>query len=427
MSAPASNTPASNTSTSRTPASRVPRHATFPYEAAFVPDALIEDAAAPALALVHEALEIEHAAPSPSEGLRRLVRFFGERGLLSLVTDARFGGKHEHMSSVGLCLVRERLGHASPLVELAFAMQGLGSYPITLAARPLDALDPGGAAHTWLPKVVRGEAVAAFALTEADAGTDLGGLATRATRRGDRYVLSGEKRFISNAGVADVYVVFARTPSEEPGKDGAGSVREGKVSAFAVDARSKGLSVRPQSVLGGHPIGEVVLDDVEVDVSMRLGDEGRGMALALGTLHRFRPTVGAAALGFAQRALDESIAHTKSRRQFGAPLAELPIVQAKLGEMACELEAARLLVYRAAAAIDAGGERGEVARKGSMAKLVATEAAQRVIDAAVQLHGGAGVLTTGVVARLYEEVRALRIYEGTNDVQKVLIARELLR
>ena len=403
----------------------VPTHATFPYEAAFVPDAMIEDAATPALALVNEALELEHAAPSPGEALRRLVRFFGERGLLSLVTDARFGGKHERMSSIGLCLVRERLGHASPLVELAFAMQGLGSYPITLAAQAHDALDPEGAAHTWLPKVVRGDAVAAFALTEADAGTDLGGLATRATRRGDRYVLSGEKRFISNAGVADVYVVFARTPSEEPRN--AGSVHDGKVTAFAVDARSKGLSVRPQSVLGGHPIGELVLDDVEVDVSMRLGDEGRGMALALGTLHRFRPTVGAAALGFAQRALDESIAHTKSRQQFGAPLAELPIVQAKLGEMACELEAARLLVYRAAAAIDAGGDRGEVARKGSMAKLVATEAAQRVIDAAVQLHGGAGVLTTGVVARLYEEVRALRIYEGTNDVQKVLIARELLR
>jgi alkylation response protein AidB-like acyl-CoA dehydrogenase len=393
----------------------IPSHPTFPYEPAFVPDALLQSAAAPALALVHEAVAIEHAAPSPGEGLRRLVRFFGERGLLSLVTDARFGGRHPRMSSIGLCLVRERLGHASPLVELAFAMQGLGSYPITLAANDFGAEE---AARVWLPKVVRGEAVAAFALTEADAGTDLGGLATRATRRGDRYVLTGEKRFISNAGVADVYVVFARTD--------VGS-SAGKVSAFAVDASSKGLSGRPQSVLGGHPIGELVLDGVEVDASMRLGDEGRGMALALGTLHRFRPTVGAAALGFAQRALDEAIAHTKARHQFGAPLAELPIVQAKLGEMACELEAARLLVYRAAAAIDAGGDRGEVARKGSMAKLVATEAAQRVIDAAVQLHGGAGVLTTGVVARLYEEVRALRIYEGTNDVQKVLIARELLR
>lgn len=397
----------------------IPSHPTFPYEPAFVPDALLQSAAAPALALAHEAVAIEHAAPSPGEGLRRLVRFFGERGLLSLVTDARFGGRHERLSSIGLCLVRERLGHASPLVELAFAMQGLGSYPITLAANDFGAEE---AARVWLPKVVRGEAVAAFALTEADAGTDLGGLATQATRRGDRYVLTGEKRFISNAGVADVYVVFARTSDGSSAGSSAG-----KVSAFAVDASSKGLSVRPQSVLGGHPIGELVLDGVEVDASMRLGDEGRGMALALGTLHRFRPTVGAAALGFAQRALDEALAHTKSRHQFGAPLAELPIVQAKLGEMACELEAARLLVYRAAAAIDAGGERGEIARKGSMAKLVATEAAQRVIDAAVQLHGGAGVLTTGVVARLYEEVRALRIYEGTNDVQKVLIARELLR
>lgn len=382
-----------------------------PFEPAFVSEALLAEAAEPALALVDGAVALEHDAPNPGDALRRLVRFFGERGLLRLVTDARFGGVHERMSSIGLCLVRERLGHASPLVELAFAMQGLGSYPMTLAASEHGSVH---AAERWLPAVVRGDAVAAFALTEAEAGTDLGGLATRATRRGEGYVLSGEKRFISNAGVADVYVVFART-------------EDGKVSAFAVDARSEGLSTRPQAVLGGHPIGEVVLDEVAVPETMRLGAEGRGMALALGTLHRFRPTVGAAALGFAQRALDEALAHVKARRQFGAPLAELPLVQAKLGEMACELEAARLLVFRAAAAIDAGGDRGEVARKGSMAKLVATESAQRVIDAAIQLHGGAGVLTTGVVARLYEEVRALRIYEGTNDVQKLLIARELLR
>ncbi|MCB9617488.1 MAG: acyl-CoA dehydrogenase family protein [Sandaracinus sp.] len=383
----------------------------FPFEPAFVSEAMLRDAGEPASALAAEGVALEHDAPNPGEGLRRLVRFFGEKGLLRLVTDARFGGAHERMSSIGLCLVRERLGHASPLVELAFAMQGLGSYPMTLAASEHGSTD---AAEVWLPKVVRGEAVAAFALTEAQAGTDLGGLATTAVRRGDTYVLHGEKRFISNAGVADVYVVFART-------------EDGKVSAFAVDAHSEGLSVRPQAVLGGHPIGEVVLEGVVVPEAMRLGAEGRGMALALGTLHRFRPTVGAAALGFAQRALDESVAHVSSRQQFGAPLSELPLVQAKLGEMACELEAARLLVYRAAAAIDAGDDRGEVARKGSMAKLVATEGAQRVIDAAVQLHGGAGVLTTGVVARLYEEVRALRIYEGTNDVQKLLIARELLR
>lgn len=383
----------------------------FPFEPAFVSETLLREAAEPASALAAAGVAIEHDAPNPGEGLRRLVRFFGEKGLLRLVTDARFGGAHERMSSIGLCLVRERLGHASPLVELAFAMQGLGSYPMTLAASEHGSSD---AAEVWLPKVVRGEAVAAFALTEAQAGTDLGGLATSAVRRGDAYVLTGEKRFISNAGVADVYVVFART-------------EDGKVSAFAVDARSEGLSVRPQAVLGGHPIGEVVLEGVVVPEAMRLGAEGRGMALALGTLHRFRPTVGAAALGFAQRALDESVAHVSSRHQFGAPLSELPLVQAKLGEMACELEAARLLVYRAAAAIDAGGDRGEVARKGSMAKLVATEGAQKVIDAAVQLHGGAGVLTTGIVARLYEEVRALRIYEGTNDVQKILIARELLR
>lgn len=377
-------------------------------EPAFVAERHRADAEA-ALALRDDALAIEHDAPSPGEGLTRIVRLLGERGLLSLVTDARFGGRHDRLSVTSLCLVRERLGHASPLVELAFAMQGLGSYPMTLAA----AQGSDEAAERWLPKVVRGEAVAAFALTEPEAGTDLSGIRTTATRDGDDYVLEGHKCFISNAGIANVYVVFALTGE--------------RLSAFAVPADAAGLDVRPQRVLGGHPIGELLFEGVRVPASMRLGDEGRGMSLALGTLHRFRTTVGAAALGFAQRALDEAVTHVRSRRQFGAPLAELAIVQAKIGDMACALEGARLLVYRAAAAIDAGEERNEVARKGSMAKLVATEAAQRIIDDAVQLHGGSGVCTDGVVARLYEEIRALRIYEGTSDVQRLLVARELLR
>ncbi|MBX3252215.1 MAG: acyl-CoA dehydrogenase family protein [Myxococcales bacterium] len=377
-------------------------------EPAFVPASHLADADA-ALAVRDDAIAIEQAASDPSDGLVRLVRLLGERGLLELVTDARFGGRRERVSVTSLCLVRERLGHASPLVELAFAMQGLGSYPMTLAAEQGSAT----AAERWLPPVVRGEAVAAFALTEPEAGTDLGGIRAQATREGHDYVIDGQKCFISNAGIADVYVVFARARD--------------RLSAFAVPGDAPGLHVKPQRVLGGHPIGEVHFEGVRVHESMRVGEEGRGMSLALGTLHRFRTTVGAAALGFAQRALDEAVAHVRARRQFGAPLAELAIVQAKIGDMACALEGARLLVYRAAAALDAGGDRDELARKGSMAKLVATEAAQRVIDDAVQLHGGRGVCTDGVVARLYEEIRALRIYEGTSDVQRLLVARALLR
>ena len=370
-------------------------------------EALAWDAAAEC---VDEALEVERNAPDPGEALRRLVQLFGRKGLLGLVTHKSLGGSLEQTSSVALCLARERLGHASPLAELAFAMQGLGSYPIT-ASDP-----PEGPAREALIDVVAGRSVAAFAITEPEAGTDLGGIATLARRDGDDYVLTGQKCFISNAGIADVYVVFAATAPD---------AKRRRLSAFVVPASASGLEATPTRVLGGHPIGELELNDVRLPASHRLGEEGDGMKLALTTLHRFRPTVGAAALGFAQRALDEAVAHTKSRRQFGAPLADLQLVQARLGEMACEVEAARLLVYRAARAADAGADRGVIARTGSMAKLVATEAAQRVIDSSVQLHGGRGV-SDSIVARLYEDVRALRIYEGTNDVHKLLIARELL-
>ena len=307
--------------------------------------------------------------------------------------------------------MRERLGYASPLCELAFAMQGLGSHPLTLAG--------GACADEWLARLVRGDAVAAFALTEANAGTDLGGIATTARKDGDDYVLDGEKITISNAGVADYYVVFAVSEPDAPASR--------RLSAFVVPADVDGVSAEPTSVLGGHPIGTVRMVSARIPESHRLGEAGRGLGLALATLHRYRPTVGAAAVGFAARALDESLAYTRSRKQFGAPLSELPLVQARLADMACDIDAARLLVHRAAVAIDRDEPRGDVARKGSMAKLVATEAAQRVIDSAVQLHGGKGVTHGQVVCRLYEDVRALRIYEGTNDVQKLLIARELLR
>jgi acyl-CoA dehydrogenase len=268
----------------------------------------------------------------------------------------------------------------------------------------------------WIPKVVAGDVVAAFALTEPEAGSDLAGIATTARREGDEYVLDGHKIFISNAGVAGFYTVFAVT--------GEGKRR---LSAFAVPAPCEGLTTTPMHVLGGHPIGELRFAGVRVPADARIGEEGDGLGIALQVLHAFRPTVGAAAVGFAQRALDETVAHVKSRVQFGQPLAAQQAVQLAVADMACEIDAARLLVHRAAAVAESGADRGEVARTGSMAKLVATENAQRVIDRAVQLHGGRGVLVGSIVARLYEDVRALRIYEGASDVQRLLIAREILR
>jgi len=230
-------------------------------------------------------------------------------------------------------------------------------------------------------------------------------------------VIDGHKIFISNAGVASFYTLFAAiAPPGAPRR----------LSAFVVPAQSEGLHVVPTRVLGDHPIGEVVLRGVRVPASARLGDDGEGMSIALGTLHRFRPTVGGAALGMGQRALDESVAHVRARHQFGAPLAEQQAVRMALADMACDIEGARLLVYRAVALADAGAGREAEAAAASMAKLVATEAAFRTIDRAVQLHGGRGVVHGHPVARLYQDVRALRIYEGASDIQRLLVARHLL-
>ncbi|MEZ4335275.1 MAG: acyl-CoA dehydrogenase family protein [Sandaracinaceae bacterium] len=371
-------------------------------ERAFLDDAVIAAGWDAAGALADEGAALEEGeAPGPA--LARMVRFLGERGLLSLMVGAP--------SWRAVCLARERLGYASPLLELAFTMQGLGSYPITLGGS-----DDQKARH--LTGVEDGTSVAAFGLTEPEAGSDVAGLSTTARRDGDAYVLDGHKVLISNAPVADVFTIFAATAP-------AGAPR--RVSAFVVRADTPGVSTVSTKVLGGHPIGEVRLEGARVDIADRLGDEGDGMRLALGTLHRFRTTVGAAALGFAQRALDETVRHVKARRQFGAPLAALQAVQMGLADMACATEAARLLVYRAAALADRGDAGREAeARAGSMAKLVATENAFRVIDQAVQLHGGRGVMASSMVARLYEDVRALRIYEGASDVQRLLVARHLL-
>jgi len=268
-----------------------------------------------------------------------------------------------------------------------------------------------------LPRVVSGEAIAAFALTEPEAGSDVAALQTAARRDGDHYELDGVKTFISNAGLADFYVVFAKTNPDQGHKG---------ISAFVVEPSMSGFVVeRKLELIAPHPIGVVRFERCQVPRESLLGDEGQGFKIAMQTLDVFRATVAAAAVGMARRALDEALAYSRQRVQFGRPIAEFQGIQFKLGEMATELEAARLLVYRAAWKKDQGAER--VTRESAMAKLYATEMAQRVIDQAVQIHGGNGVVKGFVVERLYREIRALRIYEGTSEIQKVVIARELLK
>jgi acyl-CoA dehydrogenase len=309
-----------------------------------------------------------------------------------------------------LCLSREILAFYDGLADFAFAMQGLGSGPISL-------FGTAEQKAAYLPAVQRGEKIAAFALSETEAGSDVSSLATTATREGNDYLLSGEKMWISNGGIADFYIVFART-GEAPGAKG--------LSAFIVDADAPGLVVAERiEVIAPHPLARLRFENCRVPAGNRLGSSGDGFKVAMATLDVFRSTVGAAALGFARRAFSESLEHTSSRQLFGAPLSEMQLTQSKLAEMALELDASALLVYRAAWAKDCLQDR--ISREASMAKLYATEAAQRIIDAAVQLHGGRGVRSGEVVERLYREIRALRIYEGASEVQQQIIARQVLK
>ncbi len=307
-----------------------------------------------------------------------------------------------------LCLMRESLAYRSALADFAFAMQGLGSGAITLFAA--DALK-----ERYLPNVRSGSAIAAFALSEREAGSDVAALATSAKRDGDAYVIDGEKTWISNAGIAGFFVVFTRT--SEAGSKG--------LSAFVVDAATPGLdaSVRIETI-SPHPLGTLTFRGVRVPAAQRLAGEGDGFKIAMATLDVFRSTVGAAALGFARRAYDETRAHVRERRLFGAPLAALQMTQASIADMALDLDASALLVYRAAWTKDEGAAR--VTREAAMAKLYATEAAARICDRAVQLFGGRGVTRGEIVERLYRDVRALRIYEGASEIQKIVIARAAL-
>jgi acyl-CoA dehydrogenase len=306
-------------------------------------------------------------------------------------------------------LIREALAAASTLADEVFGVQALGGWPI--AAGASDALR-----RRWLPEIAAGRAMAAFAMTEPEAGSDVGAIATRAARDGDAWVLSGRKHLISNAGIADVYAVFAAT-APEGGRRG--------LSCFLVPADAPGLAFAGAQVTSApHPLGELRFDDCRVPADHLLGEENRGFHLGMATLDRLRPTVAAAACGMAGRALGIARRHVGERRQFGAPLATLQLVQAHLADMATELAAARLLTYRAAFEVDAGG--GEVTSRAAMAKLAATESAQRIVDGAMQLLGGRGVVAGEPVERLYRAVRALRIYEGASDVQRLVIARRLL-
>ncbi|KQY99492.1 acyl-CoA dehydrogenase [Pseudolabrys sp. Root1462] len=334
---------------------------------------------------------------------RRLVTALGQGGFLMHTAPATEGDKLDVRT---LALSRETLARYSGLADFAFAMQGLGAGPISLFGSPVQRA-------AWLPKTRAGEAIAAFALSEAASGSDVANITTTARRDGDGYVIDGEKTWISNGGIADLYVVFART-GEAPGAKG--------LSAFIVEGANPGLSIAERiEVIAPHPLARIAFKDCRVPASSLIGKPGDGFKIAMATLDVFRTTVGAAALGFARRALDETVRRAGSRQLFGAPLGELQMVQGHIADMALDIDAAALLVYRAAWTKDMGAAR--VSREAAMAKLYATEAAQRVIDAAVQIHGGDGVRSGHSVETLYREIRALRIYEGASDVQKIIISR----
>jgi acyl-CoA dehydrogenase len=310
-----------------------------------------------------------------------------------------------------LCLIREALSYSSALADLAFVMQGLGTYAISLAA-------PEHVRDFWLSRAAEGKAIAAFALTEPEAGSDVAAIKTTAKRDGDSYVIDGTKRFISNAGVADFYTVFARTGTDARGR--------ASLSAFVVGAKMPGFSVTERTIMiASHPIGEIEFRGCRVPAEDMVGAEGDGFVLAMRTMDMFRASVGAAACGMARRALDEALRYATNRKQFGHLLSEHQLIQEKLADMVTELDGARLLVYRAAHLKDTGTDR--VTREASEAKLYPTEAACRIIDNAVQIHGGAGLVRGSVVERLYRDVRALRIYEGTSEIQKLIIAGQLLK
>jgi acyl-CoA dehydrogenase len=340
------------------------------------------------------------------DGLAKyFVSILAQAGLL------RYAVAVSQLDVRSLCLIRESLSYSSALADLAFVMQGLGTYAIAKAA-------PDHVREFWLSRALEGKAIAAFALTEPEAGSDVAAIQTTARRDGETYVIDGRKRFISNAGIADFYTVFARTGTRPDGR--------AELSAFVVGSKMQGFRVVERTpLIAPHPIGEIAFEGCRVPAEDMVGKEGDGFVLAMETLDTFRASVGAAACGMARRALDEAVRYASGRKQFGRLLAEHQLVQEKLADMVTELDAARLLVYRAAYLKDSSNRR--VTREASEAKLFATEAAGRIIDSAVQIHGGTGLVRGNIVEQLYRDVRALRIYEGTSEIQKLVIANQLLK
>lgn len=336
---------------------------------------------------------------------RSLVAQLGKAGWLNHAV----AGEGQAIDTRAICLIRETLARHDGLADFAFAMQGLGSGAISLQGTPAQR-------ERYLPRVARGEALSAFALSEPEAGSDVAAMQCSATEDGDSYLLNGEKTWISNGGIADFYVLFART-GEAPGSRG--------LSAFIVDAGLPGFDIAERiDVIAPHPLARLRFTHCRVAKSQMLGAPGEGFKLAMRTLDVFRTSVAAAALGFARRALQEGLAQAKARPMFGARLADLPLTQAKLADMACTVDSSALMVYRAAWLRDQGKT---ITKEAAMAKLMATEGAQQVIDAAVQLFGGRGVRRGEIVESLYREIRALRIYEGASEVQQLIIGRELLK
>lgn len=354
----------------------------------------------------HDALEC--TGKSEADAVRAQARSLGAGGWLKALLPAALGGPREKVDVRTLCLARDILARTSGLADCTFAMQGLGAVPIVLFGTPAQQCD-------YLPRMADGSCITGFCLSETEAGSDVSALQTSARREGDTYVLNGRKTWISNAGVGHTFVVFART----------GAAGSKGLSAFVVDADTPGFSV-PQAieVVAPHVIGTVAFDDCRVPASSMLGKPGEGFKVAMATLDVMRSTVGAAALGFARRALSEATAHVRERKVFGQALAQFQATQMRIADMALDVETAALLVYRAAWTKDTLRDR--VTLEASMAKLHATEAAQRVIDSAVQLFGGLGVTVGSTVERLYREIRPLRIYEGTSEIQRLIIGGQVL-
>ena len=335
----------------------------------------------------------------------KLVADLGQGGWLK---HSAVGDGNDTLDVRSLCLIRETLARHDGLADFAFAMQGLGTGAISLFGSDEQ--------KKWLEKTRSGKAISAFALSETQSGSDVANMEMSATLEGDEYVLDGEKTWISNGGIADIYCVFART-AEAPGARG--------ISAFLVPANTKGLEIAERlHVIAPHPLARLKFNKMRIPKENLIGEAGSGFKIAMSVLDIFRSTVGAAALGFARRALDESLSRASSRNLFGSPLGNLQMVQGHLADMALDVDAAALLIYRAAWAKDMGAPR--VTREAAMAKLFATDKAQEVIDKAVQLHGGDGVRSGHIIESLYREIRALRIYEGASDVQKVVIAKQIM-